>query len=276
MTDLNYPFESSDHERRRLQRQADLLSDITEQVLRRAGIAPGMHILDVGSGAGDVAFLARKLIGEKGSVIGTDRDENQVEYATRRARSLGFTNVLFVTSDYSELVLDAAVDAVVGRYVLGFAPDPVAAVARVCRNLRSGGVVAFVENNIQYDAPVLVEPIDGLAAKAAAWIIAGLRQAKLQPRLGLRLSGIMKAAGLEPSPELGSMMTVAQGPDGHLFPYLVDLVRSAMPSIIASGAATASEIEIDTLERRLIADAPATGVVGTVSAGVVSVWGRKP
>jgi SAM-dependent methyltransferase len=276
MTDLNYPFESSDHERQRLQRQADILSDITEQVLRRAGIAPGMHILDVGSGAGDVAFLARKLIGEKGSVIGTDRDKNQVEYATRRARSLGFTNVQFVTSDYSELVLDAAVDAVVGRYVLGFANDPAAAVARVCRNLRSGGVVAFVENNIQYDAPVLVEPIDGLAAKAAAWIIAGLRQAKLQPRLGLRLFGIMKAAGLEPSPELGSMMTVAQGPDGHLFPYLVDLVRSAMPSIIASGAATASEIDIDTLERRLIADAPATGVVGTVSAGVVSVWGRKP
>jgi ubiquinone/menaquinone biosynthesis C-methylase UbiE len=276
MTDLNYPFESSDHERQRLQRQADILSDITEQVLRRAGIAPGMHILDIGSGAGDVAFLARKLIGEKGSVTGTDRDKNQVEYATRRARSLGFTNVQFVTSDYSELVLDAAVDAVVGRYVLGFANDPVAALARVCRNLRSGGVVAFVENNIQYDAPVLVEPTDGLAAKAATWIIAGLRQAKLQPRLGLRLSGIMKAAGLKPSPELGSMMTVAQGPDGHLFPYLVDLVRSAMPSIIASGAATASEIDIDTLERRLIADAPATGVVGTVSAGVIGVWARKP
>jgi 2-polyprenyl-3-methyl-5-hydroxy-6-metoxy-1,4-benzoquinol methylase len=129
MTDLNYPFESSDHERQRLQRQADILSDITEQVFRRAGIAPGMRILDVGSGAGDVAFLARKLIGKKGSVIGTDRDMDQVAYATRRARSFGYTNVQFITSDYPELVLDGTVDAVVGRYVLGFACDPVAALA---------------------------------------------------------------------------------------------------------------------------------------------------
>ena len=71
-------------------------------------------------------------------------------------------------------------------------------------------------------------------------------------------------------------MVIVQGPEGGLFPYLVDLVRSAMPSIIASGAATAAEIDIDTLEQRLAADAPPTGVVGTVSAGFVGVWARKP
>jgi hypothetical protein len=49
-----------------------------------------------------------------------------------------------------------------------------------------------------------------------------------------------------------------------------------MPSIIAIGAATLAEIEIDTLEQRLIADAPEYGVVGTVAAGFVSVWARKP
>lgn len=71
-------------------------------------------------------------------------------------------------------------------------------------------------------------------------------------------------------------MIVNQGPEGLLFPYLVGLVRSAMPSIIASGAATGGEIDIDTLEQRLVADAPATGVVGTVSAGFVGVYARKP
>jgi hypothetical protein len=45
---------------------------------------------------------------------------------------------------------------------------------------------------------------------------------------------------------------------------------------VASGAATAAEIDIDTLEQRLVADAPKTGVVGTVSAGFVSVWAIKP
>src|SRR5262249_6757626 len=76
--------------------------------------------------------------------------------------------------------------------------------------------------------------------------------------------------------EVEGTMVVAQGPEGDLFPYLCDLVRSALPSIIASGAATAAEIEIDTLEQRLVADAPTSGVVGTVSAGYVGVWARKP
>ena len=86
----------------------------------------------------------------------------------------------------------------------------------------------------------------------------------------------LKAAGLEPSPQFEAPMVVNQGPEGMLFPYLVGLVRSAMASIVASGAATAEEIDVETLKQRLVADAPITGVVGTVSAGFVGAWARKP
>ena len=253
-----------------------MLSESTERLFRRAGIEPGMRVLDVGSGAGDVAFIARRLVGETGVVIGTDRDEAQVEFASRRAQSLGYLNVRFVRSDYPSLVLDHPVDAVIGRLILLFSRDPVAALAGVCRNLRHGGIVAFQENNMQFDAPVLVEPRDGLAGKVAGWIIQGIGHSGVHPRLGLKLHSIMKTAGLKPSPEIEGTMVIAQGPEGTLFPYLVDLVRSAMTSITASGAATAEEIDIDTLEQRLIADAPASGVVGTISAGFVSAWARKP
>ena len=276
MSEPEYPFSSSEHERQRLMKQADMLSEATERLFRKAGIGPGMRVLDVGSGAGDVALLVRRLVGATGEVIGTDRDEAQVAFANSRARSLGYANVRFVTSDYSSLVMDEPVDAVVGRLVLLFARDPAASLAGVCRNLRSGGVVAFHENNMQFDAPVLVEPRDGLAGKVAGWIVAGIGHSGVQPRLGLKLYSIMKAAGLEPSPQIEGMMVVAQGPQGGLFPYLTDLARSALPSIVASGAATAAEIDIDTLEQRLVADAPAGGVVGTISAGFVSVWARKP
>jgi ubiquinone/menaquinone biosynthesis C-methylase UbiE len=276
MSEPDYPFESSEHERQRLMKQADLLSEATERLFRKAGIGSGMRVLDVGSGAGDVAILARKLVGETGEVIGTDRDATQVAFAIRRAESLGYTNVHFVVSDYPSLELSPSVDAIVGRLVLLFARNPAAALAGVCRNLRSGGIVAFQENNMQFDAPVLVEPRDGLAAKVVGWITVGIGHSGVQPRLGLQLYAIMKSAGLEPSPQMESGMVIPQGPDGILFPYLTDLVRSAMPSIIASGAATAAEIDIDTLEQRLAADAPPTGVVGTVSAGFVGVWARKP
>jgi ubiquinone/menaquinone biosynthesis C-methylase UbiE len=135
-------------------KQADMLSEATERLFRKAGIGPGMRVLDVGSGAGDVALLARRLVGDVGEVIGTDRDEEQVAFAGRRARSLGYTNVRFIAADYRSLVLDTAVDAIVGRLVLVFSGDPVASLEDVCGNLRHGGIVAFQESIMQYDAPV--------------------------------------------------------------------------------------------------------------------------
>jgi ubiquinone/menaquinone biosynthesis C-methylase UbiE len=274
MTD--YPLLSSDYERQRLIEQAEMLSEATERLFLCAGIGPGMRILDIGSGSGDVAFLARKLVGETGDVVGVDKDQEQVAFANHRARSFGYQNVRFMTADYPSLVLPEPVDAIVGRLVLLFASDPVASLAAVSMNVRRGGTVALLESNMQFDAPVLVEPRDSLAGKAAHWISAGLGHAGVQPRLGLRLFGIMKAAGLDPFPRFEAPMVVNQGPEGMLFPYLVGLVRSAMTSIVASGVATADEIDIDTLQRRLVADAPASGVVGTVSAGFVGAWARKP
>ena len=276
MPQPTYPLLSSDHERQRLIKQAEMLSEATERLFRRAGIGPSMRVLDIGSGSGDVAFVARKLVGADGEVTGVDKDPEQVAFASQRAHALGHANVRFMTADYPSLALAEPVDAIIGRLVLVFASDPVAALAGVSRNLRRGGTVALLESNMQLDAPVLVEPRDGLAGKAAQWINAGFAHAGVQPRLGLRLFGIMKAAGLEPSPQFEAPMVVNQGPDGMLFPYLVGLVRSAIASIIASGAASADEIDIDTLEQRLVADAPATGVVGTVSAGFVGAWARKP
>ena len=64
---------------------------MTARLLRDAGIRPGMHVLDVGSGAGDVSLIAAELVGPSGSVIGVDRDGPSVELAGRRARAAGLT-----------------------------------------------------------------------------------------------------------------------------------------------------------------------------------------
>jgi hypothetical protein len=54
------------------------------------------------------------------------------------------------------------------------------------------------------------------------------------------------------------------------------VVRSQIPAIVASGVATEAEIDIDTLEERMIANAPAGGVVGYFNLGHVGVWATKP
>ncbi|MGW4165275.1 methyltransferase domain-containing protein, partial [Streptomyces sp. NPDC004788] len=56
----------------RLVLQARLYDPITEQALRTAGLRSGMRVLDVGCGAGDVTFLAARIVGPTGSVTGVD------------------------------------------------------------------------------------------------------------------------------------------------------------------------------------------------------------
>lgn len=58
-----YALGHADAEIQRLLLQGRLYNDHTEHALRRAGLRPGMRVLDVGSGPGDVAFIAAQLVG---------------------------------------------------------------------------------------------------------------------------------------------------------------------------------------------------------------------
>ena len=136
------------HDRDELDRliaQARFLGDLTEEVLRRAGVEPGMRVLDVGCGTGYVSFLAARLVGPTGAVLGVDRSAEAVEVAQGRARDAGLGNVSFVVQDLSEVTVAAPVDALVGRLVLMYLDDPGAALRRLLEGVRPGGVVAFQE-----------------------------------------------------------------------------------------------------------------------------------
>jgi ubiquinone/menaquinone biosynthesis C-methylase UbiE len=270
-----YPFRSSEEERQRLIAQGGLLAPLTQRLLEKAGISSGMHVLDIGSGSGDVALLAARLVGSRGSVIGADLDPAQVAFSEQRARADGLTNVHFTVRDFREIEVSPAVDAIVGRLVLMYTADPLDALRRVLRNLKVGGVIALQESNVDYDGPVLIEPLNCLAAKAAEWFRAGFKHAGVHPRMGMRLFGLMRLAGLDPSPEIEMSVPIQQGPDGALFSILTSVVRSQIPAIVASGVATKAEIDIETLEQRLIADAPIGGVVGYFNLGHVGVWARN-
>ena len=276
MTGETYPFQSSEAERQRLIAQGELVAPLTRRLFEKAGITSGMRVLDIGSGSGDVAFLAARLVRSHGSVIGVDRDPAQAAFATQRARTDGLPNVRFTAGDFREIEVRPPVDAIVGRLVLMYAADPVEALRRAVRNLKPGGVIALQESIIDYDGPVFIEPLDCLAARVAEWFRAGFKHAGVQSRMGMRLFGVMQAAGLEPATEIEMLVPIQQGPDGALFGTLTSVVRSQMPAIVASGVTTEAEIDIETLEQRLIADAPAGGVVGYFNLGHVGVWARKP
>ena len=71
MSDVPYILGHSPAEVRRLMLQAAILKPITERLLREAGLTPGLRVLDLGCGCGDVAMLAAELVGPNGAVAST-------------------------------------------------------------------------------------------------------------------------------------------------------------------------------------------------------------
>lgn len=105
-----------------------------------AQIREGETVLDLGSGAGNDAFVARAIVGEKGRVIGVDMTEAMIAKARANCATLGFTNVEFRLGDIERLPLTANVaDVVVSNCVLNLVPDKRAAFGEIHRVLKTGG-----------------------------------------------------------------------------------------------------------------------------------------
>jgi len=118
MSTSEYAFADRAHEQRRLANQAELFDPLTERLFSTAGLGNGMRVLDLGSGAGDVAMLAARLVGSEGEVVGVERDPEAVASATARVTQAGLSNVRFIQGDAQTLdgVADGF-DAAVGRLV---------------------------------------------------------------------------------------------------------------------------------------------------------------
>src|SRR5215471_19576263 len=112
---LQYVLGYSDTEQDRLIRQATLLAPITERLFREAGIRAGCHVLDIGSGMGDVAMIAARLVGASGEVLGIERNVSFIARARERVATIGFRNVTFIQADANALAIEGPFDAVVGR-----------------------------------------------------------------------------------------------------------------------------------------------------------------
>ena len=126
--------------------QARMLRPYTEKFFRAAGLAAGMRVLDIGSGMGDVALLSADIVGPGGRVLGIDRDAAALDKARRRAEEQGCSSwVEFQTSNLDEFATPDQFDALVGRYVLLYQPDPSSVIRSLLRSVKQGGIVVFHE-----------------------------------------------------------------------------------------------------------------------------------
>lgn len=117
---------------------------VSEQLIRKAGIRPGMRVLDIACGTGHPALAIAERVGPTGSVLGTDLVEPVVAFARERAREAGLANVEFRRVDGEALdVPPASFDAVTMRWGIMFMPSPVEAMKGAYAALKRGGRIAL-------------------------------------------------------------------------------------------------------------------------------------
>jgi arsenite methyltransferase len=105
-----------------------------------ARIKEGDVVIDLGSGAGNDAFIARRLVGNGGKVLGIDFTEAMIEKARANAEKLGYHNVEFRLGDIDDMPVAANyANVVVSNCVLNLVPNKHKVIGEMYRILKPGG-----------------------------------------------------------------------------------------------------------------------------------------
>lgn len=270
MRSNEYELGHSDHELKRLGTQARLVEPMTRQFFQSAGLETGMRVLDIGSGAGDVSFLAAEMIGPTGEVVGTDRSPAAVAAAHERAKARSLTNVSFRLGDPTTLEFDRTFDAVVGRYVLMFSPDPAVMLKGVAGHLRPGGIIVFHEvGNVGAKS----FPPSPIYDRCYEWVVQTFRKVGSNPQMCLDLYPAFVAAGL-PAPTM-ALQSLVGGASSSLngLDLIADLATTMAPVMEQMGVVTMAELDPATLHARMHAEVKANGSV-VIGRYEIGAWAR--
>jgi SAM-dependent methyltransferase len=140
-------------------------------------------------------------------------------------------------------------DAVIGRLILMYLPDPVVAVRRAGTRVRPGGLVCLHEADLSY---LWASPQPPLWTQVRAWFLEALEKAGIELRMGPSLFSLFRAAGL-PEPRLLVETFADGGPDAPAWGW-ANVVSAAVPLLERLGVATRADVDPVTLGDRLLAE----------------------
>jgi ubiquinone/menaquinone biosynthesis C-methylase UbiE len=263
---LGYTAEEQD----RLIRQSARIAPWTRRLFRKAGIGPGHRVLDVGSGMGDVSLILSELVGKDGSVVGLERDAGSIAAAQKRMEAAGVKNVAFLQADALNPPVTGKFDAVVGRFILMYMPDPVIVLRGLVDRLIPGGIVAFMEPSWA--------PARAIAAHLPVYsmistiVVDCFVRSGVSPELGTALHRIFIEAWL-PAP--GMKMELILGSDPDIGDALVHILGSLAPQAVKRGVSLEPLGDLSTLRSRLQAELGASKQPIPYLAAAAGAWCRK-
>lgn len=268
----HYLLGHTEHELQRLDLQGVIYRDVTLRAFREGGLEPGMRVLDIGCGTGDVTLTAAEVVGPTGSVLGIDRGPDAI--ATARAKVTDRPGIDFEVTELDDFVHPDGFDAVVGRFILMHQPDPASVLRSLLASLKPGGSVVIIESWMELlRTGGHSEPFSSFYDQIVQWKSAVVGGAGADLHAGGRLRSILRAAGLdEPTTRLEAL--VAGGPESPYYEYVEQSVRSMLPEARRLGMDGFDEASTTGLAERLRAEV--TGVDGSLLAWpVVAAWSRK-
>ncbi len=245
----------------------DAVGGMTERLLDDAGIGPGMRVLDLGCGRGEVTRMIARRVGASGQVVGVDRDAGILEVA--RARTPEMPCIMYRDGDICALPHDIGMfHAVFGRRVLMYQADAVGAVRRLTEVIHPGGITVFHEHDTSM-VPVSLTKMP-LHERVHHWIWQTVEREGADLRMGLRLSSVLEAAGLVVE-HVRAEAVVQTLRDRH---HTAAIVRAILPRMVQRGVTTPEEVDVESLDARLLAELQAPGAV-FIGDVVFGAWGRR-
>lgn len=247
--DATYTLGRTSHETNRLIEQSRIYGESTRRLCEQAGIAAGMRVLEIGSGAGDVAIMLAEIVGKTGQVVGVDINPTILESARQRVMDLGLDNIKFQAGDAREIVFEGKFDAIVGRFVLMYMSDPTDALKQLTLHLKPEGIVAFQEPEYTL-YPAFKHPDTPLINQLISWILDVFQHSGAHLNAGLGLYQIFIDAGL-PAPEMHLQSPIGAEGNWVGYRYMTTIFESLLPLIEEYDLATSEEVGVDTLSERL-------------------------
>jgi SAM-dependent methyltransferase len=138
-----------------------------------AALNEGDYVLDLGSGAGNDVFIARRSVGERGKVIGLDMTQEMIDKARQNCDKLGYNNVEFRLGEIEKMPVGGnIIDVVISNCVLNLVPNKQKAFCEIFRVLKPGGHFCISDIVLKGELPAGLQP----AAEMYAGCVTGAIQ----------------------------------------------------------------------------------------------------
>ena len=187
-----------------------------------------MRVLEIGAGTGGMTLVAADVVGGDGAVLAVEASADSVATAAANAGSRGHDHVVFEQADVLGWEPPRRFDALIGRLVLMYLPDPAAVVQRLARAVVPGGLVLFQDFAI---SAARQRPETAVFRVALDRVLAAFEAAGRPTDMGYGLGRVLRAAGL-PDRDMSVGGRWEDGPDATAYRLLAEITRTLLPVMV--------------------------------------------